>query len=42
VERAYAAVRSIVPHLGEDRVLGPEIEAMAAAIRTGAFNAWCE
>jgi histidine ammonia-lyase len=42
VERAYAAVRAIVPHLGEDRVLGPEIEAMAAAIRTGAFNAWCE
>jgi histidine ammonia-lyase len=42
VERAYAVVRSIVPHLGEDRVLGPEIEAMAAAIRTGAFNAWSE
>jgi len=42
VERAYAAVRAVVPHLGEDRVLGPEIEALAAAIRTGAFNAWCE
>jgi histidine ammonia-lyase len=42
VERAYAVVRAIVPHLGEDRVLGPEIEAMAMAIRTGAFNSWCE
>jgi histidine ammonia-lyase len=42
VERAYAVVREIVPRLGEDRVLGPEIEALAAAIRTGAFNTWCE
>jgi histidine ammonia-lyase len=41
VERAHAAVRAIVPRLEEDRILGPEIEALAAAVRTGAFNAWC-
>ena len=40
IERAYAAVRSIVPRLEQDRVLGPEIEAMAAAVRAGAFDAW--
>jgi histidine ammonia-lyase len=42
IERAYAAVRSIVPHLEQDRVLAPEIEAMAGVIRAGAFDAWCE
>jgi histidine ammonia-lyase len=42
IERAYAVVRSLTPHLEQDRVLGPEIEALAAAVRTGAFNAWCE
>jgi histidine ammonia-lyase len=42
IERAYAAVRSIVPRLEQDRVLAPEIEAMAAAVRAGAFDAWCE
>jgi histidine ammonia-lyase len=42
VERAHAAVRAVVPRLGQDRVLSPEIEAMAAAVRAGAFNAWCE
>jgi len=42
IERAYAAVRSIVPRLEQDRVLGPEIEAMAAAVRAGAFDAWGE
>jgi histidine ammonia-lyase len=41
VERAHAAVRAIVPRLEEDRVLGPEIEAMAAALRAGAFSGWC-
>ncbi len=41
VERAHAAVRAIVPQLKEDRVLGPEIEAMAAALKAGAFRAWC-
>jgi histidine ammonia-lyase len=42
VERAHEAVRAVVPLLAQDRVLSPEIEAMAAAVRTGAFNAWCE
>jgi histidine ammonia-lyase len=37
VERAYAAVRARVPRLAEDRVLGPDIEALAAAVGTGAF-----
>jgi histidine ammonia-lyase len=41
VERAHAAVRAIVPRLHQDRTLAPEIEALAAALRTGAFNAWC-
>ncbi|MDQ8145359.1 MAG: histidine ammonia-lyase [Gemmatimonadota bacterium] len=37
VERAYAAVRSRVSTLAEDRVLGPDIEALAAAVGAGAF-----
>jgi len=41
IERAHDAVRAVVPPLEQDRVLGPEIEAMAAAVRAGAFNAWC-
>ncbi|MGA3372457.1 MAG: histidine ammonia-lyase [Terracidiphilus sp.] len=41
VERAHAAVRAILPRLDEDRTLAPEIEALAAALRAGAFNAWC-
>jgi histidine ammonia-lyase len=41
IERAQAAVRSIVPRLDQDRVLAPDIEAMGGALRAGAFNAWC-
>ena len=41
VERAHAAVRAIVPRLEQDRTLAPEIEALAAAVRAGAFNEWC-
>ena len=41
VERAHAVVRAVAPRLGEDRVLARDIEAMAAAVRAGAFNAWC-
>jgi histidine ammonia-lyase len=37
VERAYGAVRARVPRLAEDRVLGPDIEALAEAVGTGAF-----
>jgi histidine ammonia-lyase len=40
IEAAYAALRSVVPHLNEDRVLSGDIEALAAAIRSGAFNTW--
>ena len=42
VGRAYAAVRAVVPHLEQDRVLAGDIDALAAAVRAGAFNAWCE
>ena len=37
VERAYASVRALVPALAEDRVLGPDIEKLAAAVSSGAF-----
>ncbi|MEK0430932.1 MAG: hypothetical protein RL139_736 [Gemmatimonadota bacterium] len=38
VERAYATVRGLVPRLEADRVLGPDIEVLAAAVGTGAFS----
>jgi histidine ammonia-lyase len=41
VARAYDAVRAVVPHLEQDRVLATDIDALAAAVRAGAFNAWC-
>ena len=40
-QRARGAVRSVVAHLEEDRVLAADIEALAVAIRAGAFDAWC-
>jgi histidine ammonia-lyase len=42
VERAYAAVRKVVPRLERDRVLAPDIEALAAAVRAGNFDEWCD
>jgi len=42
IERAFAAVRSVVAHLEQDRVLAPDIDAMAAAAREGAFDEWAE
>ena len=42
VERAHAVVRTVVPRLEQDRVLAHDIEAMAAAVRAGAFNVWCK
>jgi histidine ammonia-lyase len=42
VERAHAVVRTVVPRLDQDRTLAPDIEALAVAVRKGAFNAWCE
>jgi len=42
VDRAYEAVRAVVPRLEQDRELAPDIDAMAAAVRAGAFDAWRE
>jgi histidine ammonia-lyase len=42
LEAVLAAVRSIVLRLDHDRILAPDINALAAAVRTGAFNAWCD
>jgi len=42
IARAAEAVRAVVPRLEQDRVLAPDIAAMAEAVRAGAFNAWCE
>jgi histidine ammonia-lyase len=41
VERAHEAVRALVPRLEQDRVLAPDIEKLAMAVRSGAFNTWC-
>ena len=38
VERGFAAVRARVPKLTEDRVLGPDIEAIAEGVRVGDFG----
>ena len=42
IKRAQAIVRSFVPRLEQDRVLATDIEALAGAVRAGAFDAWCE
>jgi len=42
LERVHEAVRAVVPRLEQDRVLAPDIEALAAAVRNGAFNVWCD
>jgi len=42
IERAHAAVRAVVPRLTRDRTLAPDIDALAAAVRAGKFDAWCE
>jgi histidine ammonia-lyase len=39
---AYAAVRAVVSHLEQDRPLGRDIEALTAALRLGAFDAWID
>jgi histidine ammonia-lyase len=38
VEQAFAIVRELVPKLAEDRVLAPDITAVAEAIRAGRFE----
>jgi histidine ammonia-lyase len=42
VGHAYAAVRAVVPHLGEDRQLSKDIDALTEALQRGAFNAWMD
>jgi histidine ammonia-lyase len=42
LEGVHAAVRAVVPRLEQDRVLAPDIDALAGAVRAGAFNSWCE
>jgi histidine ammonia-lyase len=42
VEQAYQAVRAVVARLEQDRVLATDIDAMAAAVRAGAFDDWCD
>jgi histidine ammonia-lyase len=42
VEQVYEAVRSVVPPLQQDRVLAHDMDALAAAVRTGVFNRWCQ
>jgi histidine ammonia-lyase len=39
VARAHETIRAVVPHLDEDRVPGPDIEAVASAIRNRQFRA---
>lgn len=39
---AHAKVRTVVPRLEQDRVLATDIDALAQAVRAGAFDAWCE
>jgi histidine ammonia-lyase len=41
LEDVLFAVRSIVLRLEQDRVLAPDIESLAAAVRGGVFHPWC-
>jgi histidine ammonia-lyase len=40
IERARQFVRSLVPALGEDRVIAQDIERLAKGIRDGDFDSW--
>jgi histidine ammonia-lyase len=40
VEQAYEAVRGVVARLEQDRVLAADIDAVADAVRSGAFDEW--
>ena len=39
IQGAHGAVRALVPHLGRDRVLSDDIQAIAAAVTSGRFSA---
>jgi histidine ammonia-lyase len=41
MERAHDAVRAVVPRLEQDRVMAGDIQALADAVRGGAFGEWC-
>jgi histidine ammonia-lyase len=41
LEGVHDATRRVVPRLEQDRVLAGDIDALAGAIRGGAFDAWC-
>jgi histidine ammonia-lyase len=38
VARAHATIRAVVPHLDQDRVPAPDIQAIARLIRSGSFG----
>jgi len=38
ITRAHAKIRAVVPHLDEDRIPAPDIEAISAAIRAGGLQ----
>ena len=40
LERVHDRVRSVVPRLEQDRVLATDLDALAASVRSGAFNEW--
>ena len=40
IEEAHDAVRKVIPRLERDRVLAPDIAAMAEAIRSGKLDRW--
>ncbi len=42
VERAYEHVRRLVPHLDRDRLLGPDLDLVARAVRDGSLLAAVE
>lgn len=42
LEAVLAAVRKVLPRLEQDRVLSGDIEGLATAVRSGAFDAWCD
>jgi histidine ammonia-lyase len=41
IEEAYNAVRRVIARLEQDRVLATDIDAIATAVRAGAFDEWC-
>jgi len=41
IEQAHKVVRTVVGGLVSDRVLAPDIESLAAAIRAGKLDEWC-